>query len=324
MKSNLTSRAAARTTHIPSTVSRSPRRAFTLIELLVVIAVIAILAALLLPALASAKKKAQQLGCLANLRQWGLAQQIYAGDGSDWIPRDGTGNNGQYSCDTGNVPNKNDPNPDVNWAGTPLDRFAWFNVLPPLVGDQPLSYYYLQPGANIQKKYPMPDNGLGKMWVCPSAQVVQADLAGPTAFGATTTSGGAAFGVFTYVMDLDAKLKSSVNNGVQGNSYVYPEMPKLSTVPQPSAQVFITEQCYSPNLELCDNTSTSPNQNLRNGILPSQRWSVFPQRHNNGGVITFMDGHSAYFKWSYVFNPAGGREELMNGDIRWNPNRDKK
>ncbi len=62
------------------------RTAFTLIELLVVVAIIAILAALLLPALASAKAQANRAVCLGNLRQLGISIRTYADDNSGLIP----------------------------------------------------------------------------------------------------------------------------------------------------------------------------------------------------------------------------------------------
>ena len=59
---------------------------FTLLELLVVIAIVSALAALLLPSLARAKQKGSQVNCLGNLKQFGLALQLYSGENEDFYP----------------------------------------------------------------------------------------------------------------------------------------------------------------------------------------------------------------------------------------------
>ncbi len=290
---------------LPVKIPVSNRRfdpAFTLIELLVVIAIIAVLAGMLLPALANAKAKATAIQCMSNLRQWGLGLQLYSSENRDAVPRDGTNNDGQYGVDTG----------ANTGPGSPFDNYAWFNSLTPMVGERSFSNYVAQAtGANPQEALPFP-NKKGRFFHCPSAKAASSDrfLRGGT------------FGFFSYGMNLDLKLLTSVRNGVQGNSFEYPAMPGLSSVPSPSSTVLLVDIAFSPTLEAY---TGDPN---RNGIFPAARSDRFAARHNGrgdrgGGNLAFTDGHAQFFRRSYITNGTTSREEKLNGDVIWNPNRER-
>lgn len=120
---------------------RRKARAFTLIELLVVIAIIGILAGMLLPALTKAREKANAAKCLSNMHQWGLALNMYNDDWHEYYPYVG----------------------DAAGVCDPADSWAWYNVLPPYIGQKTLCQLY-----NATPPTP-PTPRVNSIWICPSA-----------------------------------------------------------------------------------------------------------------------------------------------------------
>jgi prepilin-type N-terminal cleavage/methylation domain-containing protein len=270
--------------------------AFTLIELLVVIAIIAILAAMLLPVLAKAKSKAKQASCTSSLRQWGLALQLYSPDNNNGMPCDGMDSAGTYT------------------TGDSKQANAWFNLLPELVAEKPLSYYTqnaatVNPGHNPQKNselIPFP-GGVGKIFQCAGAAMGSADL--------STVSGGGTDGFFSYNMNID--LKRQKPGYANADAFPFGQMPKLTNIPRLVDTVFMFDCVFSPSTEV---VNTSPQFN---SVNPANRWKSFASRHSLGGEINFLDGHVGYYKTALV--QAGGSSgsatttEFVGAPLIWNP-----
>jgi prepilin-type N-terminal cleavage/methylation domain-containing protein len=280
-------------------------RGFTLIELLVVIAIIAILAAMLLPALSHAKQQAQETACYSNLKQWGAAEQMYINDNHDFLPADGMGDSSDYAG--------TDP------YGSALDPGAWFNLLPPYMGEHPLSFYannkvnYMTgtPTTKVPDYMPFPGGAGSKIWFCPSATMSISD------FAAVDEGAWPSVGLFAYAQSLDLNkiIGSCTSASDLGSEYgPYPAMGKVSILPKPAATVLLFDVAFNPLTEV-DNGN--PNYNSTN---PGLRFKNLASRHFLGAVLNFCDGHAKFYKDYYLTNNSNfdTKIEAPVPDVIWN------
>jgi hypothetical protein len=268
-------------------LSQKKSAGFTLIELLVVIAIIAILAAMLLPALAKAKAKAQQISSLSNSRQWGLANSMYVEDNNQIFPF------ARYQVSA--LPQQDTPlwGDVVTFYNLHIGNDVWFNALPPYVSAKPLYVSASDPNGFASKK---------SIFTCPTAASQGINpVDEPFNHGYMQS---AARPLFNYSMNS------------QGGSKL-----KTSTIKNPSAFVFFTEVRNRSD----ETPFYASAANLIDLATPHSYVTRFSARHNKGANLTFSDSHAAFFKYDYVVsdgvqNPgiAAGKDPLRP-DINWTP-----
>ena len=244
---------------------------FTLIELLVVIAIIAILAAVLLPVLEAAQKKAQQTYCINNLKQLGTGFVLYVGDNNQVMPADASRGAGWHHEDW------------IYWQG------GAGLLTPPVGGNASPS---LAKGQIMQVLNYANTNTVNTLFRCPA----DINNSGRIAYSAKT--GESPFYNYSYSLNSKSTTSSTVGFGstwVNGSWQPF----KYTQALHPAVLEMLAEEPTST-----DPSEMPPGTGFTT-IIDDGRWepslggpNAVTVRHNGKSDLAFADGHVENLIWT--------------------------
>jgi prepilin-type processing-associated H-X9-DG protein/prepilin-type N-terminal cleavage/methylation domain-containing protein len=238
--------------------------AFTLLELLVVIAIIGIMAALLLPVLSRAKDKARSTECLNNLKQLQICSHLYAGDNGDFLP-----------------PNDSLVTPDGTPNGTSIvSGQSWCPDHP----QTDLNTTNLERGVLFQY------NRSVAIYHCPADNAIVQTTNGQPLLLLRDRS----YNMSQSVNGYSAYLDNIVDYDEVGHIPAFSRLAQIQTPGPSDLFVFIDEL---PATEYDASFGMPPK-----GSSFFQQWQncwfdMPADRHNQGGNLSFADGHVEHWQW---------------------------
>lgn len=283
---------------------------FTLIELLVVVGIIALLVAILMPALAMARERAKATLCGSNLRQWGVALNLYTTANDGAFPQKGVEgvNLGGHMI--------------TDWS----DPSLWFNALPAQLNSEQFGYNEMQlASAPLTPAGPeLPRSGNNSMFVCPSASEALGSTVPDSDGDPPDTMDGPYLVMYGNYQGVLQMRRSFICYGWNGK--MYPKNtanPRITQYDNVSQSIVLSEKrVRTDEIDPHDPINTSGSEQYCQNDLTQlfSAWSRLASRHAQKANVAFLDGHVDLLAYREVCTPTvPGLDWNHYGQWLWNP-----